>query len=114
MGAQTAIVSLGPCGALSASAAGVWRARGPAVTARNTIGAGDAMVAALAYATTRALGPREALRLATAASAAAAASGEFPTVADIDSLLPQVVVECVSMPADRAMDGARAANAPQP
>jgi 1-phosphofructokinase len=114
MGAQTAIVSLGPCGALSASAAGVWRARGPAVTARTTIGAGDAMVAALAYAMTRALAPREALRLATAASAAAAAGGEFPAAADVDSLLPQVVVEDVSTPADRAVRGARAAGAPQP
>lgn len=93
LGAQSVVVSLGPAGALGASPAGMWRARPPFIEARSTVGAGDAMVAALAYGLERALSLADALRLATAVScAAAAASGRIGAADQIASLLPQVAI----------------------
>lgn len=95
MGARSVVISLGPDGALSASLdSGFWRARPPAITARSTIGAGDAMVAALAYGLMRSLPPQDALRLATAASCAAAGTVErHPVWSEIQTLVPCIVVE---------------------
>jgi 1-phosphofructokinase len=96
-GARTAVISLGADGALCASAAGVWRARAPRITARNTVGAGDAMVAALAWAAMGSLTAPEALRLATALGSATAASHEpLPARGAIDGLLPDVIIEALA------------------
>lgn len=96
-GARTAVISLGPDGAICASAAGVWRGRAPHITARNTVGAGDAMVAALAWAVMRSLATPEALRLAMALGSATAASHEpVPAKGDLDALLADVLVEAVA------------------
>jgi 1-phosphofructokinase len=96
-GARAAVISLGAEGAICASGAGVWRARAPRITARNTVGAGDAMVAALAWAAQRSLTPPEALRLATALGSATAASHEpLPASGRLDALLPDVFVEAVA------------------
>lgn len=94
MGARSVVVSLGAQGALSASPAGVWRAWSETLTAANTVGAGDAMVAALACALTRGVAAPDALRFAVAAGAAAAAGvSRFPTLAQIDALLPRVFLD---------------------
>jgi 1-phosphofructokinase len=99
LGARSVVVSLGSRGAFGASSAGMWRARPPAVSARSTVGAGDAMVAALAYGLQQALPASDAIRLATAVScAAAAASGPFGTTEAIESLLPQVSIASVPKP----------------
>jgi len=71
------------------------RARPPSIKTGSTIGAGDSMVAAFAYALTNDLPLDETLRLATAASSATAAlSGS--RMADFDLIqefLPRVVLE---------------------
>lgn len=96
LGAHNVVISLGPDGALSASSDGSWRAHSPLITARSTVGAGDAMVAALAYGLLQSLPAPEALRLATAASSAAATSVKpYPSSREIEWLLPQVVIEPV-------------------
>lgn len=92
-GARSVVISLGPGGALGASSAGMWRARPPAVAVRSTVGAGDAMVAGLAYGLMHSLSASDALRLATAVSCAAAAASDPSGVAqDIETLLPQVAI----------------------
>jgi 1-phosphofructokinase len=95
MGIARVVVSLGAEGALVASAREVWRARCPSLAARSSVGAGDAMVAALVYALLRDLPEEESLRLATAAgSATASMSGS--SVADfklIQEFLPRIQME---------------------
>jgi 1-phosphofructokinase len=96
LGAESVVISLGSAGALAVSPAGMWRARPPAIAARSTVGAGDAMVAALACGLVRALSPADSLRLATAMScAAAAASGPFGAPDEISAFLPQVSIAAV-------------------
>lgn len=93
-GARAAVISLGPAGAVCASAEGVWRARAPQITPRNTVGSGDAMVAAFAWALMRSLPAPEALRLATAfGSATAASDAPLPATGRIEALLPDVLIE---------------------
>jgi 1-phosphofructokinase len=95
MGVSRVVVSLGAEGALAASAREVWRARCPSLAARSSVGAGDAMVAALVYALLKDLPEEESLRLATAAgSATASMSGS--SVADfklIQEFLPRIQME---------------------
>ena len=110
LGAGAVVLSLGTAGALSASAVGVWRSRLPDLPARSTVGAGDAMVAALAYGLLRSLRPEEALRLATAVSCAAATTPGSGALADqIAALMPQVTVTAVapSLAASGGLPGAR-------
>jgi 1-phosphofructokinase len=96
-GARTAVISLGPEGAVCATASGAWRARAPQIRARNTVGSGDAMVAALAWALMRALTAPEALRLATAlGSASAASDAPLPAAGSLEALLPEVLIEAAA------------------
>lgn len=98
LGAHTAVLSLGADGALTASTTGMWRARPPAVAARSTVGAGDAMVAGLAYGLMQSLSPLEGIRLATAVSCAAAAASEpAGTEEQIAAFLPRVSTTAVPM-----------------
>lgn len=98
LGARSAVISLGPDGAVGASPTGIWRAHPIAVAAHSTVGAGDAMVAALAYGLMKSLPLSEALRLATAAGSAAAATIEpWPSRSAIEALLPQVRIEPVPL-----------------
>ena len=110
LGAGAVVLSVGTAGALSASAAGVWRSRLPDMPAHNTVGAGDAMVAALAYGLLRSLPPADALRLATAVSCAAAtAPGSGPLADQIAALMPRVTVSAVapSLAGSGGLPGAR-------
>jgi 1-phosphofructokinase len=99
VGARSVVLSLGADGALSASAAQMCRARPPAVAVRSTVGAGDAMVAALAYGLMKSLSLSDALRLATAASCAVAAWGQSATTEQIETLMPQVSIAATEAPA---------------
>lgn len=88
-GARAVALSLAAEGALLATGEdGAWRARPPALRGASTVGAGDAMVAGFACALLKGLTWQEALRLATAASAAR----NLSDAAQIDALLRQVVV----------------------
>ena len=96
-GARMAIISLGADGAVCATVDGAWRARAPQIAARNTVGSGDAMVAALAWALTQSLSAPEALRVATAlGSATAASDGPLPPLGRLEALLSGVLVEAVA------------------
>ncbi len=102
-GARTAVISLGARGCVGASAAGVWRAHAPRIAARNTVGAGDAMVAALASSLTRSIELSEALRIATAlGSATAGSDGPLPPAGRLEALLPEVRAETVEPAESRA------------
>ena len=98
MGAEEAVISLGADGAIAATRQDLLSAHPPAVTPRSSVGAGDAMVASLAFGEVKHLSFRESFRLAMAASAAAVTM-EGSKVADlalIQSLIPLVQVEEVS------------------
>lgn len=95
MGTSTVVISLGAAGALAASGDRMIRARPPSIKTGSTVGAGDSMVAAFAYAMMKNLSLGEALRLATAASTATATVdgsgvGDFQL---IQEFLPQVELE---------------------
>jgi 1-phosphofructokinase len=97
MGAEEAVISMGADGAVAATAQDLLSALPPAVVPRSSVGAGDAMVAALAYGEVKHLPFRESFRLAVAASAAAVTM-EGSKVADlalIQSLIPLVQMEDV-------------------
>ncbi|MGO8736870.1 MAG: 1-phosphofructokinase [Terriglobia bacterium] len=97
MGAEEAVISLGADGAVAATEHDLLSARPPAVVSRSSVGAGDAMVAALAYGEVNHLSFRDSFCLAIAASAAAVTM-EGSKVADlglIHSLLPQVEMSVV-------------------
>lgn len=70
-GTEFAAISLGQMGALFLTAARTVRCPGLSVKAHSTVGAGDAMVAALAYSWGQKLSLEETIRLAMATSAGA-------------------------------------------
>ena len=94
-GISQVMVSMGSEGAVYVTAAGAWRLRQPAVEVVSTVGAGDSVVAALAYALDAGMEPIDAARLAMATGAATVMRpGTEPArPEDIDALLPQVDVE---------------------
>ncbi len=97
MGTEKVVISLGPDGAVAATKQDLLSARPPSVTPQSSVGAGDAMLAALAYGEMKHLSFRESFCLAMAASAAAVTM-EGSKVADlalVQSLLPQVQIEDV-------------------
>jgi 1-phosphofructokinase len=92
MGAEEAVISLG---AVAATKQDLLLARPPAVVPRSSVGAGDAMVAALAYGEVKHLPFRESFLLAMAASAAAVTmeGSKVDDLALIQSLIPLVQME---------------------
>ena len=95
MGAQQVVISLGAEGAVGATREGVLMARPPRVELRSSVGAGDAMVAALAYGIVRHLPFRDAFRFAVAASAATVARNgtKLADFAAAQELLGQVRID---------------------
>jgi len=69
-GAALAGVTLGPQGALLATADGAWRVEAPATRLRSSVGSGDSFLAGLAVAWDRTWGVPDSLRLAAACGAA--------------------------------------------
>lgn len=96
-GIRQVMVSMGGEGAVFATEKGTWRLRQPTVDVVSTVGAGDSVVATLAFATDRALPLNEAARLSMAVGAATVMRpGTEPAHKDdIDRLLEQVTVEAL-------------------
>jgi len=95
MGSEQVLISLGAEGAVGVAGKEALFAPPPAVKVRSTVGAGDTMVAAMAYAAVEGLPFRQAFRMAVAASAATVAL-EGTKVADmaaVQELIPQVRLE---------------------
>lgn len=91
-GARQVVVSLGEAGALFLLDGGAALARAPQVSAVSTVGAGDAMVAALALGEDRGLAMDETVRSAIAVSAASVTCDgtQAADPAMVRALLPQV------------------------
>lgn len=70
MGVENAVISLGGDGALFVWEDGVYRAESLSVTVQSTVGAGDSVVAAMAYGMEKNLSRRERIALAMAMGAA--------------------------------------------
>ena len=95
MGCEQVLISLGAEGAVGVAGKEALFAQPPAVKVRSSVGAGDTMVAAMAYAAVEGLPFRQAFRMAVAASAATVAM-EGTKVADlaaVQELIPQVTLE---------------------
>jgi len=95
MGSEQVLISLGAEGAVGVAGDDALFARPPAVKVRSSVGAGDTMVAVMAYAALAKLSFREAFQMAVAASAATVAM-EGTRVADlaaVQALIPQVILE---------------------
>lgn len=90
-------LSMGADGALFAGPEGVLRAPGLRVKAHSTVGAGDSMVGAFAYAAANGLSWRETAALSVAASAGAVTTTgtKPPSRTLVDELLGQVVLEAL-------------------
>jgi 1-phosphofructokinase len=86
------VVSLGGDGALFVSREGCYRAEGLTVPVKSTVGAGDSVVAAMAYGQSQNLGREEKIRLAVAIGAASVMqSGTQPPEAGLVWELAQQV-----------------------
>jgi 1-phosphofructokinase len=98
MGAGQVLISLGADGAVGLAGTEVLFAEPPSVTVRSTVGAGDTMVAVMAYAAVERLPFREAFRMAVAASAAtvAAEGTKLADLALVKELLPRVTLHDLS------------------
>jgi len=95
MGSEQVLISLGAEGAVGVAGKDALLAQPPAVKVRSSVGAGDTMVAAMAYSAVEGLPFRQAFRMAVAASAATVAM-EGTKVADlaaVEKLIPQVMLE---------------------
>lgn len=94
-GVGRVVVSMGGAGALFASGSRVLMARSPKVPVGSTVGAGDSVVAALAYAEERGMDLEEAARLAMATGAANVMQSGTQAAerSQVDALLDRVVIE---------------------
>lgn len=94
-GSRMAAISLGQMGAIFLSENNQVRCPGLTVKAHSTVGAGDAMVAALAYSWDMKLSFKDTVRLAMASSAGAVTTiGTKPPSREVvDSLMKQVAIE---------------------
>lgn len=94
-GIKTVAISMGKGGAMIVRDKFVARCPALSVKAHSTVGAGDAMVAALAYSWDKKLGDEEIVRLcmATSAGAVTTVGTKPPARAVVDELIPQVEME---------------------
>lgn len=95
MGAEVAVISLGPKGAVIASLDGCAWIMAPPVAVKSTVGAGDAMVAALAVSLVDGLNIREAAILASGAAVASVLEPgtRVPTPENIQRIASRVHIE---------------------
>lgn len=94
-GIEVVVVSLGRDGSLCVCNDGVYRAVVPKINAVNTVGCGDSMIAGFALGFEAGQTPVEALRKASAISAAAAMREEtgFFVKEDMETIYPQITIE---------------------
>ena len=94
-GSKLTAISLGQMGALFLTENNQVRCPGLTVKAHSTVGAGDAMVAALAYSWDKKLSFKDTVRLAMATSAGAVTTigTKPPTQEVVDGLMKQVTIE---------------------
>ena len=94
-GIEVVVVSLGSDGSLCVCDDGVYRAVVPKINAVNTVGCGDSMIAGFALGFEAGQTPVEALRKASAISAAAAMREEtgFFVKEDMEIIYPQITIE---------------------
>jgi tagatose 6-phosphate kinase len=88
-GVESAVISRGADGAVLVTASGAIEARPPEAAVVNTVGCGDAMVAALAIGLAAAIDPVDLITMSVAVASAASMSpgtGSF-TMADLDHIL---------------------------
>ncbi len=97
-GVKLAAISLGGEGALFLSENARYRAYGLKVEAKSTVGAGDAMMAALAFGEARGMDLMETARLAIAVSAASVmqSGSQSADLKQVEELLKQVRLEPIS------------------
>lgn len=96
-GVGRVVVSMGGAGAIVADRTGTIAARSPKVRVGSTVGAGDSVVAALAFAEERGMGLEEAARLAMATGAANVMQSGTQAAerAQVDALLDKVTIEAL-------------------
>lgn len=94
-GIRTVAISMGKAGAMIVRDKFAARCPAVSVKAHSTVGAGDAMVAALAYSWDKKLGEEETVRLcmATSAGAVTTVGTKPPARKVVDELIPQVEME---------------------
>ncbi|MEA5050474.1 MAG: 1-phosphofructokinase [Oscillospiraceae bacterium] len=99
-GVRNVVVSLGPQGALFVNGKQAVFAKAPLQKAKSTVGAGDAMTAALVYALNRNQSWRDAivLSMATATAKVTCAGNTPPPVEKINSFRSQIAVTELSQP----------------
>lgn len=93
----TVVVSMGAAGALAADGRAAWEVRAPRVDARSAVGAGDCLLAGLAFGLSRGLPLPEALRRGVAAGSANTlhtGAGRFAR-ADFERLLAETAVTII-------------------
>jgi 1-phosphofructokinase len=94
-GVNQVMVSLGADGALVATCEQRWRIKPPQLTAKSTVGAGDAMVAGFVAGQVRGCDLVDSIRLATAAAAASVAKvgTRAGSLVEVKKLCDQVIIE---------------------
>jgi 1-phosphofructokinase family hexose kinase len=99
-GPMHVVISQGADGAIGVGADGAWKVVPPAITACSTVGSGDSMIAGLAMAFNEGRGFVEGLRLGTATGAATAMvpGTHLCSAAQVEELLPRVVVRSLERP----------------
>jgi 1-phosphofructokinase len=95
LGVQQVIVTLGARGAIVANRQELLMVKPPAVSAKSTVGAGDAMVAGFMVGQARGLSLRESARLGTAAATASVVQPgtQAGSIQEVEDLLEQVQIE---------------------
>ena len=88
------VVSMGSEGSIFLHKDGVYRAQALSIQAHSAVGAGDAMVAAITYASEQGMALEELIRLAVATSAGAVMTkGTNPAARDVvEALIKQVII----------------------
>ncbi|MEJ8304421.1 1-phosphofructokinase [Saccharibacillus sacchari] len=94
-GAKNVLISMAGDGALLVTEEQVYHANVPKGEVRNSVGAGDSMIAGFVGTLAKTNNPLEALRTGTASGSATAFSDDLAERAKIDSLLSQVQVNPV-------------------
>lgn len=91
-GAQHVLVSMAGEGALFISEHGVWHASAPAGTVKNSVGAGDSMIAGFIGTFTLTGDPLEAFGMGVASGSATAFSDDLADLEYIERLRPMIVI----------------------